>query len=278
MPMKRSLHAAAALVLLSGPAFAGSASTSASTPEAFTLATLDHQPAWCAPEMDAIADDVCHVAGSPAPDGRRTLVVYLHGVIPENTMWQWLQERAFARMAKELHVDALVPRAPLSGTAGAQRFAWPALGGRAAVDVQTLVKGWVDARRALEARDGRPYDEVYVVGFSSGAYLASALATRGAPMDVDGYVALAGGAIVAPAAPDADLRRAPLFVGVCADDATSATDARELGRSLRARGFAVRIDEQRVGHGLSHAHVAHALGWFRATRARAAQTPSLALL
>ena len=90
-----------------------------------------------------------------------------------------------------------------------------------------MLDEWARARRTLEERSGHPFDEVYVVGFSSGAYFATSLALR-AKLDVDGYVVLAGGA---PTAPSADAsRHVPVFVGVCARDAASAPEA------ARARG------------------------------------------
>ena len=227
--------------------------------EKFTLATLSYQPAWCAPEMDPLSDDVCHVPGTPAPDGRRTLVIFLHGVIGKHTMWQWLQERGIGRSAKEFHFDAIVPQAPRVGPNGAGGFAWPGLG-KVQADEDAMIASWTRARRALEARNGKPFDEVYVVGFSSGAYFATSLAVHG-KLDVSGYVVLAGGA---PSEPTADvLHRAPVFIGVCSEDHASAPQARELAHLLRQRGWPTRVDEQPVGHGVSDLHVGHALAWLR---------------
>jgi len=215
--------------------------------------------------MDPLTADVCHVAGTPAPDGRRTLVIFLHGVIAKNTMWQWLQERGIARSAKQLHFEAIVPQAPRVGPNGAGGFAWPGLAARGAQKgpgEEELLGEWTSARRMLEQRSGHPFDEVYVVGFSSGAYFATSLALR-ARLDVDGYVVLAGGS---PGAIHADARHTPVFVGVCARDAASAPEARELGSLLAARGWPARVDEQPVGHGVSDVHMAHALAWLRRVR------------
>jgi predicted esterase len=261
-----------ALVLAGGlvaPSLAAGEGASASAKthsEKFTLATLSYQPEWCAPEMDAVSPKVCHVTGTPAPDGRRTLVIYLHGVIGKNTMWQWFQERGIGRVAKELHFDALVPQAPRVGKNGEGGFAWPGLGKPKGdgEEEDEMVREWTAARRALEERSGRPYDEVYVVGFSSGAYFATSLALRG-KLDVDGYIVLAGGATGRVTADDD--HRTPVFVGVCADDHASAPEARELGRMLSSQGWPVRVDEQPFGHGVSDVHVAHALGWFRGRKA-----------
>jgi len=230
----------------------------------FTLATLPYQPAWCAPEMDALTHDVCHVTGTPSPDGRRTLVIFLHGVIAKNTMWQWLQERGVAKAAREFHFDAIVPQAPKVGPGGAGGFAWPGAA-KVSDDEDAMIATWRAARRKLERQNGHAFDEVYVVGFSSGAYFATSLALRG-KLDVDGYVVLAGGAWRLPAA-DAK-RHAPVFVGVCGKDETSAPDARELGHFLAARGWPSTIDELPVGHGVSDVHVGHALAWFRRLKER----------
>ena len=253
--MKRAI--AFGLVL----ACVGAARDAGSAPEEkFTLATLAYQPAWCAPEMDPLTPDVCHVTGTPDPDGRRTLVIFLHGVIAKNTLWQWLQERGIARSAKLLHFVAIVPRAPRVGPGGAGGFAWPGLALQKGVDEGALVDEWAAARRMLEERNGAPFDEVYVVGFSSGAYFATSLALR-ARLDVDGYVVLAGGAPGASSVePD---RRAPVFIGVCARDRASAPEARQLGRDLAARGWPSRIDEEPVGHGVNDVHVVHAFKWLR---------------
>jgi predicted esterase len=229
----------------------------------FTLATLPYQPAWCAPEMDPLGHDVCHIAGTPSPDGRRTLVIFLHGVIAKNTMWQWLQERGVARSAKLLHFEAIVPQAPGVGPDAAGGYAWPGGHGAKGTDEDALIRGWTRARRQLEERNGHPFDEVYVVGFSSGAYFATSLAVR-AKLDVDGYVVLAGGS---PNEPPPGARHTPVFVGVCAKDRASAPAARELGHLLAARGWATRIDEQPVGHGVNDVHMVHALGWLRANHA-----------
>jgi predicted esterase len=230
--------------------------------EKFTLATLSYQPEWCAAEFEPLGDDVCHVTGTPAADGKRTLVIFLHGVIAKNTMWQWLQERGMARIAKELHFDAIVPQAPKVGVNGSGGFAWPGLGPSKNVDEQALIDGWLAARRKLEEKNGRKFDETYVVGFSSGAYFATGLALK-AKMDIDGYVVLAGGSPGQPSPEATGARRVPVYVGVCSEDKASAPSARNLGHLLAANGWPVRTEEQPVGHGVSDIHVARALAFFR---------------
>jgi predicted esterase len=220
---------------------------------------------WCAPEVEALGRDVCHVGGA-AKDGPRTLVVFLHGAIAKNTTWQWTQQRALARQAKHGGFEAIFPRAPL----GERGYLWPGSVKAQAEHEQQLVDGWAAARRRLEARNGRPFDHVFVMGFSSGAYFVSSLALRGR-LDVDGYAAFAGGAAAhGPKAPEP--HHPPVFVGVCADDKQTAAHSRAFGAALAARGIPHRVDEKRVGHAFSDGHVLRAVGYLRA--AAAARTGS----
>jgi predicted esterase len=215
------------------------------------------QPAWCAPEVEALTEDVCHVDGGDK-DGRRSLVIFLHGAIAERTTWQWTQERALLRQAKQSRFEAIFPRAPL--TKGG--FVWPG-----SVDAQKavegdLVTGWTAARRALEARNGRPFDDVFVMGFSSGAYFVSSLATRG-KLDVDGFAVFAGAGSVRHPEGASD-KHSPIYVGVCGEDAHTSPDSRAFGQALGAIGWPHRVDEQKVGHMFSDIHVAHAVSYLRA--------------
>jgi predicted esterase len=225
-------------------------------------------PAWCAPEVEALADGVCHIDGGQKGD-RRTLVIFLHGAIAKGTTWQWTQERALLRQAKQAKFEAIFPRAPL----GSNGYLWP--GSVKAQDAaeDELVAGWRAAQALLEGRAGRPYDEVFVMGFSSGAYFASSLALR-AGINVDGYAVFAGGASYPPRPGDSP-RAVPVFVGVCADDEQTAGDSRSVGAALAARGWPHRVDEQHVGHMFSDVHVVHAASYLRAMKARAKPKPAV---
>jgi predicted esterase len=218
---------------------------------------------WCAPEFEALDDDVCHVGASPET-GRRTLVIFLHGAIAKDTTWQWTQQRALARQAKQSHFEAIFPRAPL----GERGYLWPGSVTAQKEHEQALVEGWTAARRKLEAKSGRPFDDVFVMGFSSGAYFVSSLALRGR-LDVDGYAVFAGGA--AAHGPSAEApHRPPVFVGVCSDDPQTAAHSRAFGGALAANGIPHRIDERHVGHMFADAHVAHAVAFLRGARRGAA--------
>jgi predicted esterase len=226
-------------------------------------ARVESKTAWCAPEVTTLSDGVCHIDGGKKSD-RRTLVIFLHGAIAKDTTWQWTQERALLRQAKYVGFEAIFPRSPLTE----KGYVWPGtLASQEKVE-QELADGWMAAKRKLEERDGRPFDEVFVMGFSSGAYFVSSLAMRGR-LDVDGYAAFAGGT---PSwSRNEPTKRAPVFVGVCAEDETTAAHSRAFGVGLGSAGIAHRVDEQRVGHAFSDVHVAHAVSFLRnANRPRVA--------
>ncbi len=246
--MRRAVLAALALV---------SAHASAAPREEKAKSSTS-QPGWCAPEYDALSDGVCHV-GTTDGEARRTLVVFLHGAIAQNVTWQHVQEKALARQAKQSHFEAILPRAPL--TPGG--YVWPGGGGGPATQEEEdrMIASWTHARHTLEARNGRPFDDVFVMGFSSGAYFVSSLALRG-KLKVDGYAAFAGGTSYSSG--DAPARKPPVFVGVCAEDSQTAGHSRAFGAALAARGFPHRIDEQPIGHMFGDVHVAHAVAWLRA--------------
>jgi predicted esterase len=235
-------------------------------PVVTTARTSARMHAWCAPETEALADSVCAFDGSAAGPGgrrggdRRTLVIFLHGVVPRDAGWQWTQQRAVLREAKLLKFTAIMPRGPGVGPRAAAGYAWPGSTAGQPVE-QELIDQWSRARRALEARAGRPFDEVFVLGFSSGAYFATSLALRGR-LDVDGYVLVAGGS-AAHLVSDPP-RRPPVFIGVSTQDRATAPGARALGQLLAGRGWAHRVDEEPVGHMISDLHVVHALTYLRA--------------
>ncbi len=217
--------------------------------------------AWCAEELETLPNGLCYIDGRSSDsreDGnaRRTLVVFLHGMIAKNVDWQWLQARALTRQAKQSTFEAVFARAPL----GPGGYVWPGSLSAQETSEQNLIDEWNEARAFLEQRNGKTYDEVFLMGFSSGAYFVSALAMRGR-VSFDGYAVFAGGA-GGFAAPDV-ANKAPVYVGVCADDAQTANHSRSFGGVLAARGWPHRVDEQRVGHMFADVHVAHAVTYLR---------------
>lgn len=217
--------------------------------------------AWCSDEVETLPNGLCHVDGGQK-DGKRTLVVFLHGAIARDVDWQWTQQRALLRQAKQSKFEAIFARAPL----GAGGFVWPGSLAAQQTSEQELIDGWEQARRHLEQRQGKPFDEVFLMGFSSGAYFVSSLALRGRTK-FDGYAVFAGGGGWGGQAA-ADAPKAPVFVGVCANDSQTASHSRAFGGTLAARGFPHRVEEQRVGHMFADAHVAHAVAYLRAAKAK----------
>jgi predicted esterase len=261
------LIALAAIVTSVGLAGAAHAEPSAESPKSTSAkkAKIYRAPKptapvpWCSEETETLPNGLCYIDGRPkdaSPGDRRTLVIFLHGAIAKDVDWQWLQERALTRQAKQSKFEAIFARAPL----GAGGYVWPGTKSAQEASEQELIDGWMEARAFLERRNGRPYDEVFVMGFSSGAYFVSSLALRGR-LDVDGYAVFAGGA--GGIARSDVTNKVPVFVGVCAEDSQTANHSRGFGAALAARSWPHRVDERRVGHMFSDVHVAHAVSWLR---------------
>jgi predicted esterase len=212
---------------------------------------------WCAPEVETLPGDVCYLDGRSKAQARRTLVIFLHGAIAKNTNWSQNHERMLLRLAKGTGVEILFPKSPLTETG----YVWPGSIDKQEAVEQELIDGWMVAKRLVEKRDERPFDDVFVMGFSSGAYFASSLAMRGRA-DVDGYAVFAGGQPM-PARATPVVRFSPVFVGVCADDETTAAHSRAFAGSLSAAGIPRAVNEQHVGHGLDHIHFTSALAFLR---------------
>lgn len=211
---------------------------------------------WCAEELETLPNGLCHIDGGQR-EGKRTLVIFLHGAIAKDVDWQWLQERALTRQAKQSKFEAVFARAPL----GPNGYVWPGTASAQQASEQDLIDSWNEARSFLERRAGKPYDEVFLMGFSSGAYFVSSLALRGRAR-FDGFATFAGGAGGQAALEDIP-NKPPVYVGVCADDPQTASHSRAFGGALAVRGWPRRVDEQKVGHMFSDIHVAHALAYLR---------------
>jgi len=227
-------------------------------------AAVPQKDAWCAPGIESLPNDVCYLngTGDDTKMERRTLVIFLHGAVAKNTTWQWNHMRGMVPLAKGDKIEILFPRSPKSDVG----FVWPGSVASQEKVEEELAAQWMNAKRILEDRRGRKFDEVFVMGFSSGAYFTSSLAMRGR-LDVDGYAVFAGGQPgVAPAKPVDHF--APVFVGVCSNDETSATHARAFAGSLSFAGIPRRVVEQPVGHGLSSVHFNSALHYLRHAHAR----------
>lgn len=255
-----ALAAIAASLAVTGGAEAAPKKATATTKSKLQRAPKPSGPLpWCAEELETLPNGLCHIDGGQK-DGRRTLVVFLHGAIAKDVDWQWLQARALARQAKQSKFEAVFARAPL----GPNGYVWPGTAAAQDASEQDLIDGWNEARAFLEKRNGKPYDEVFLMGFSSGAYFVSSLALRGRAK-FDGYATFAGGGGGWRSPVDGAVK-APVYVGVCADDRQTASHSRAFGGTLAARGWPNRVDEQKVGHMFSDIHVAHALTYLRNAR------------
>jgi predicted esterase len=214
--------------------------------------------AWCGSDSEALPGDVCYVDGR-TKGARRTLVIWLHGVIAKNTTWSWNHQKMLRRVAKQHGIELLFPR----GTDDAgDLYRWPGTLEAQEKTEQASIEQWMSAKALLEKRDNRPFDEVFVFGFSSGAYFASSLAMRGR-LDVDGYAVLAGGQPPMGARAAAHEHFAPVFVGVCSEDKSTAAHSRAFAGALAGAGIPRMVSEDKIGHDLSERHFAQALVYLR---------------
>lgn len=214
---------------------------------------------WCADGFEAMPSDVCYIDGR-GKTGRRTLVIWLHGVIGKDTNWSHNHEKMLARVAKATGIEVLFPK----GVLGDTMYAWPGTAESQAKNEAGLIAQWMTAKAMLEKREDKSFDETFIFGFSSGAYFASSLAMRGR-VDVDGYATFAGGQAQAAASAPAT-HFAPVYVGVCTADATTVSHSRAFAGSLAAAGIPRMVSEQNVGHDLSPTHFLGALAYLRSKK------------
>jgi predicted esterase len=236
-------------------------------------ATAPSAKPWCAPEVTELSDHVCFFEGDRPDDGRRTLVVYLHGMLADTPGFAWLQQRAMALHAKRNHFTVLLPTSP-KGEFG---YVWPTSQQAMKEQEPQILAGIKAARAALEEKLGHGFDEVFYVGFSSGAYYGSSAAVRGV-LDADGAMFLAGGsswvsqseaAKADGVGPSGGPARIPIFVGVSAADPQTRAHSRAFGGTLAAFHWPYRIEEQNAGHMVDWTHMARGIAWLRGRRGAA---------
>lgn len=222
---------------------------------------------YCAPEVNvvgAVEDEACAFDGVPEGQEHKTLLIYLHGALPARHGVAYLQQRAMATHAKANGVTVLMPHAP--ETEGFHF--WPRSPEAIAAQEAGIVERIRDARRNLEEQMHVTFENVYVVGFSSGAYYASSLAVRGVLDDVDGYIVLAGGcAQPAPEESEEDVSsRVPVFVGINGGDPTTMGAASNFAGELRGLKWPTRSEVQGTGHLVDGVLLAHGIAWLRGER------------
>ena len=240
------------------------------------------KPAWCASELTTLSNGVCYHApekpapneGQPAP--RRTLVIFLHGLTEEGHGWEHTMQKGMMLYAKKHQFSLLVPRG--RNGVGPERkasvIAWP-LGTdvREKYEAEVLAE-WAAARKEVETQEGAAFDEVFVMGFSNGAYFATSLALR-QRLDVDGFAAFAGGsdAGLAPIK-KAPKGAKPLFVGIASKDGTTRDKATSLVKTLKKAKWPHKSESRKVGHVVGDGHIDTALAYLRAQKTGKANTES----
>jgi predicted esterase len=254
----------------SAPAPEGSAPASAPAQARAQAQAPASAPArWCASELEALPDDVCAFVPTKESSGPRTLIIFLHGVIQPDTTWQWAQQRGAARAAARHGFAMIAPRGRRgSGPKGMEDWwTWPtaAAAQRALEDV--ILAEWSAARAALEKRAGKPFERVFVFGFSNGAYYAASLAMRDR-FPADGYAVFAGGSGAAylKQAGKRTKRRAPLYVGWGTKDRDHKNQVK-LAKMLREISWPSKAGGKKgVGHAMTDAQVDEAVAFLSRRR------------
>lgn len=228
--------------------------------------TYDPTPKpWCAAEVSELSGapgegqgitHTCWFDGGVPADGRRTLVIYLHGAYAATPGFQHLQQKALALMAQRYNFTLLLPTAPKS----AGGYVWPGTAEAQKDSEQAILTNILASKKELEARAGKKFDETFVAGFSSGAYYGSSLALRSG-LDVDGFMFFAGGS--GWVKPVEGGKRPPIFVAVSAADKQTASHSRALGGTLAALGWPRRVEERDVGHAVDWGFMQRAVTWLR---------------
>lgn len=220
---------------------------------------------WCPAGVETLPGEICYVP-APAKAQRRTLVIFLHGLTDVGSGWQHAMVRGMAQGGQRWGYAVLAPKGRVGIGPGrkASQIAWPTAEAARAQHEDALLASWQAARKLVEAREGQPFDEVFVMGFSNGAYYGSSLALRGR-LDVDGYAVFAGGS--APEGSERAARgvknRRPVFVGIASRDGT-AKKGRELAAALKRLGWPHEASTRPVGHVVADVQLERALGWLRA--------------
>ncbi len=233
---------------------------------AFGAEARAEEGAWCHESLETLEGDVCYEPGAqPEGEGKRTLVIFLHGLVDGGTDWQHQQQRGMALAAKRLKFSLIAPkgRSGLGGKRKDDQIGWPTSETARESMEDEVVAEWMKAKETLEAREGKKFDHVFVMGFSNGAYYAGSLAVRGR-LDVDGYAVFAGGS----AFPGADRlakatkNRKPVFVGVATKDST-AKDGLGLVKLLKKLKWPHASSSKPVGHLVADEQLESAMTFLR---------------
>jgi predicted esterase len=239
--------------------------------DASDLDTGEPEEVWCPAGVEMLPGTICAVLPDRVrSDPEPTLVIFLHGVTDVGSGWQIALIQGMSRYAEHQNFALLAPRAPRQPArqGQAEAYAWRTSnlspGGEDA-----LLDSWMAAKTTLEGRTGHPFKQVFVMGFSSGAYYASSLALRGR-LPVDGYAVFAGGSAPYSRAMVSKVKpRVPIFVGYGTKDRAGSRDARGLVAALRAVRWKHRAMEVRAGHTITTTQFTSALAYLRQENAPA---------
>jgi predicted esterase len=218
---------------------------------------------WCAPELTSITESACFFSpfgpGTEAPRAR-TLVLFLHSLVGDGSLWAWEQQRLMQRNARRYGFAALIPRGRpgLGPGRDPKVLAWPTASALQEPHEDSLFAEWASARAAAKDRAG-PFERTLVFGFSNGAYYATSLALRD-KLEVDGFGIFAGGnggkyhRMLAKKAQ----HRAPIFVGYGTKDADHRRQE-SLVTLLAEIEWPHASRADRIGHTVSDAQIREAL-------------------
>jgi predicted esterase len=227
--------------------------------------------AWCAPEVEVLADGLCYYAprNEDVPRaGPATLVLFLHSLVGVQSTWQWEQQRLLLRAANTHGFSVLMPRGRIGIGPGRAPdvWAWPTSAQAQEQLEAELVDEWGQARAKIEQSSGRAFERLYVFGFSNGAYYAASLALRNR-LQAQGYGVFAGGsggryaALLGSRTSD----RAPIFVGYGTKD-PARKDMQSLVETLKRLGWRHGVKSEPVGHIVTDAQLSAALRYLKASR------------
>lgn len=225
---------------------------------------------WCAPELQTLAHEACAFAPAEASrSAKRTLILYLHGVVQPDTTTQWNQQRGAARIGAKYGYTVLMPRGRrgIGPTNMEDWWTWPTAIDTRKTHEEALLKEWAEAREALEKQAGAPFERVYLFAFSNGAYYATSLAMRGR-LEIDGYALFAGGS----GSPYHEIeakktkRRVPIAVSWGEGDPSHPKQV-ELAKMLKKMRWPFQaFGHRRAGHAMTDEEVSESLTFLGALR------------